>query len=1283
MCSTRTHMCLTLCVWATQLERSQARDRKQQEETSLGGGASAGPPGRYGDLNDHAQSAGETRARHSQPEGAELIAALEEALLGAGIRGSLREQARALERAAPPPRHRRLPSDPNAPDFAVVAAATLSPHDGAPHGASGAGGAAFGYTPSPVSANATAALVASLGSRGRSISMAQLLPTAEEEEPVASSEAPRRRRFSVEVSASGAARASRPGLSRGVRSQGAAPPAAAREMTYADWETAHQSLPLDFTSMVEDGAALFHRDGDGASDSVDHSDEDLEESDSDPERMVVLRAFARVVHGTEAEGSYASDDECSDGDDELDDGEEVMQSTRHRVSSRHAAAPDEASAIYAVGSSRNSSTGSGPVVAWINTGDGVAPAGRCDTCPPSPVRDSTSYGPGRDPPPSPAGAASPLVPRERSGRLRTSVSLDAQTAALAESMALEALGGADSSASSSNSAVMGNGEGSADRVVDATATHAAQSAGEEHQAPETPPRSGAISSSSAVPAPAVAAVNGAANGGGTPVLRVSMSSVGVADRQRLQWERTVSSLDSLLNAAGGDGADDGNDLIGDGVRKRGSDPLTEACIRANQRVTAAVTAARHLFSLHGMLTSPDAAPLRVAFKEAREFADALASVQPAARRLLMADLTTSVTDASNAAGAGMEELSKYLQSQKRACPCANDEGQPPPAACSDISGVVAGAKPLGEALHALMRWAKNVSEFAQPQCDATQLEAMSVTFTTNFMRLALLWGALVADAHAARRPGVDDWNWAHALEDLGKDQLLFVRSLSLQAFAQGVLLGQDLSALKDTVDSTVVIVKALDAELSTATPAPMTVVGAPPLIVAAGSGDGSLAGMASATGAGGAAVGGDDDASSGAQIPTPPTVVAQRDGWEVDMTDVRLGHKVGSGSYGQVFRATWRSAPVAVKLFDKQYADSEELLANVRREAALMARHRHPHVVLFMGVCTRPPNLAIVTEFCDNGSLLDVLKAKRDDPASLPWVRRLAFGADAARGLNYLHTSRPATIHADLNTSNLLVDRGWRVKVGDFGLSRLLQNSQSGVLQGTNVANKNASHLAPEVLRTEPYGTPSDVFSFGCVLWTLATLAVPWERLQAQGNNLAIAHAIAYERQRLDLPPATVPPFPDLGEYNTLIAECFQEDPAARPRMDVVLERLVHMQQRCARRTREEEQMAAIAAGTAPPTPTHGKALTVSTKGSAGRSGQHVRNGSLDGGADTGRAIFSLHRRASDGLAAVAAAAAHWGQPSSWGPGTTLLALGGLPLCTAALAWCAARYVYAQQQTHG
>lgn len=621
-----------------------------------------------------------------------------------------------------------------------------------------------------------------------------------------------------------------------------------------------------------------------------------------------------------------------------------------------------------------------------------------------------------------------------------------------------------------------------------------------------------------------------------PATRIS-GVVPSAVETRILWERTVSGLEQLLPAGAVE-----EELAANLRGRSDSDPAAQALLRATSRVALVCEATRSLFALPAMLVAPDAAHLRLALREAREFADTLAGVFPAARPQLLDRLAAAVADTAAIAQDGIATLASYLQSQaeeqgeedsgrprRRVSTLSLDSGGP--CASSEISGVVAAGKPLSEALHALLRWGRDVAEFVDPQ-DLQRLEALAQSFTAAFLQVALLWGGLVAAAHAARRPGTDTWRWATALEAMGKEQLMFVRTLSLQGFAQGCLGGADFAALKATVDTTVQVVKALEEELCAPGHAMPT------------SGEGT-----------------EDAVAAG----VPP-----REQWEVEMTDVRLGEKVGAGSYGQVWRATWRAAPVAVKLFDKVWADSEAHMAAVRREAALMARHRHPHVLLFMGVCTRPPNLAIVTEFCDNGSLHDVLSRKRDTPDDLPWARRLMFAADAARGLNYLHTSRPATIHADLNASNLLVDRGMRVKVADFGLSRLLGNAGRGVVNGTNVSNKNASHLAPEVLRGEPYGTPSDVFSFGCVLWELATLAVPWGALQALGNNLVIAHRIAYGGQRLALPAEVQPAFSDLADYNALIGDCFLEDPAARPKMEVVLERLVLLQQRVIKRQREE-----------------------------------------------------------------------------------------------------------------
>ena len=84
-----------------------------------------------------------------------------------------------------------------------------------------------------------------------------------------------------------------------------------------------------------------------------------------------------------------------------------------------------------------------------------------------------------------------------------------------------------------------------------------------------------------------------------------------------------------------------------------------------------------------------------------------------------------------------------------------------------------------------------------------------------------------------------------------------------------------------------------------------------------------------------------------------------------------------------------------------------------------------------------PPHLNIVTELAERGSLFDVLKNRS---IKLTLGRKINFCIDAAKGLIYLHNCKPPIIHRDLKTANLLVDKYWRVKVTDFGLSRVVDN---------------------------------------------------------------------------------------------------------------------------------------------------------------------------------------------------------------------------------------------------
>ncbi|XWS18504.1 hypothetical protein CRYUN_Cryun32bG0049600 [Craigia yunnanensis] len=98
-----------------------------------------------------------------------------------------------------------------------------------------------------------------------------------------------------------------------------------------------------------------------------------------------------------------------------------------------------------------------------------------------------------------------------------------------------------------------------------------------------------------------------------------------------------------------------------------------------------------------------------------------------------------------------------------------------------------------------------------------------------------------------------------------------------------------------------------------------------------------------------------------------------------------------------------------------------------------------------------------------------------------------------ARGMNYLHHCNPPIIHRDLKSSNLLVDKNWIVKVGDFGLSRLKHETYLT----TKTGKETPQWMAPEVLRNEPSDEKSDVYSLGVILWELATEKIPWDNLNS------------------------------------------------------------------------------------------------------------------------------------------------------------------------------------------
>ncbi|KAL6561529.1 copper transport protein ctr1 [Orobanche minor] len=160
-------------------------------------------------------------------------------------------------------------------------------------------------------------------------------------------------------------------------------------------------------------------------------------------------------------------------------------------------------------------------------------------------------------------------------------------------------------------------------------------------------------------------------------------------------------------------------------------------------------------------------------------------------------------------------------------------------------------------------------------------------------------------------------------------------------------------------------------------------------------------------------------------------------------------------------------------------------------KVAIMKRLRHPNIMIFMGAVTEPPNLSIVTEYLSRGSLYRLLR-KPGAKEALDERRRLSMAYDVAKGMNYIHKCNPPIIHRDLKSPNPLVDRKYTAdEVCDFGLSRL----KAKTFVSSKSAARTPGWMAPEVLRDEPSNENSDLYSFGVILWELATLQQPWGNL--------------------------------------------------------------------------------------------------------------------------------------------------------------------------------------------
>jgi serine/threonine protein kinase len=208
--------------------------------------------------------------------------------------------------------------------------------------------------------------------------------------------------------------------------------------------------------------------------------------------------------------------------------------------------------------------------------------------------------------------------------------------------------------------------------------------------------------------------------------------------------------------------------------------------------------------------------------------------------------------------------------------------------------------------------------------------------------------------------------------------------------------------------------------------------------------------------------------------------------------------KIGDGGFGSVYLAEFCDGSFAAVKRIHQYQPEAALAATITKsfynEIVILSSLRHPNLVRLHGYCVDPRGLLLVYDYVPNGTLAEHLHGFRRTSPGLSWYVRVDIALQTAMALEYLHFGlKPPVVHRDVTSTNIFVESDMQVRLGDFGLSRLLTSADAC---STSVSRElicctgpqgTPGYLDPEYHRSFRLTEKSDVYSFGVVLLELVT----------------------------------------------------------------------------------------------------------------------------------------------------------------------------------------------------
>ncbi|XP_070396194.1 focal adhesion kinase 1 isoform X1 [Dermacentor albipictus] len=254
--------------------------------------------------------------------------------------------------------------------------------------------------------------------------------------------------------------------------------------------------------------------------------------------------------------------------------------------------------------------------------------------------------------------------------------------------------------------------------------------------------------------------------------------------------------------------------------------------------------------------------------------------------------------------------------------------------------------------------------------------------------------------------------------------------------------------------------------------------------------------------------------------------------YELCRSHITLGDIIGEGQFGDVHKGTYTSkadnqvVPVAIKTCKVETEDSmgEKFL----EEAYIMQQFDHPHIIRLIGICSGSP-IWIVMELAKHGEMRAYLQNNKH---RLDLATLIQYAYQLSTALSYLESKK--YVHRDIAARNVLVSSHDCVKLGDFGLSRWVEDHSYYKASRGKLPIK---WMAPESINFRRFTAASDVWMFGVCMWEILMLGV--KPFQGVKNNDVIGRI--EDGERLPLPPDCPP------RLYSLMSQCWSYEPSKRP----------------------------------------------------------------------------------------------------------------------------------------